>query len=127
PSAEPFVVPFAIVVLVGIFWFQSKGSMTIGRIYGPVMLVWFVAIGLLGLVHIVDNPSVLQALNPWHGLNLLATHPAEIGVILGGVVLSITGVEAIFADMGHFGRSAIQRAWYFVAMPGLVLNYFGQG
>jgi KUP system potassium uptake protein len=127
PGAEPFVVPLAVVVLVGIFWFQSKGSMTIGRIYGPVMLVWFISIGLLGLVHIVKNPAVLQALNPWHGLHLLATHPAEIGLILGGVVLSITGVEAIFADMGHFGRKAIQRAWYFVAMPGLVLNYFGQG
>lgn len=127
PGAEPFVVPFAVVVLVGIFWFQSKGSMTIGRIYGPVMLVWFVSIGLLGLVHIIRNPAVLQALNPWHGLHLLATHPAEIGFILGGVVLSVTGVEAIFADMGHFGRKAIQRAWYLVAMPGLVLNYFGQG
>ncbi len=127
PGTKPFVVPFAIVVLAGIFWFQSKGSQTIGRIYGPVMLVWFVSIGALGLMHVLDNPSILRAINPLHGWHLLSTHPAEISLILGGVVLAITGVEAIFADMGHFGRGAIQLAWYGVAMPGLLLNYFGQG
>jgi KUP system potassium uptake protein len=127
PAAGDFVIPLAVAVLAGIFWFQSKGSKAIGGVYGPVMLVWFGTIGLLGLVHIVENPAVLRALNPLHGIRLLATHPAEIGLILGGVVLSITGVEAIFADMGHFGRKSIQAAWYFVAMPGLVLNYFGQG
>ncbi len=127
PAAGDFVIPLAVAVLAGIFWFQSKGSKAIGGVYGPVMLVWFGTIGLLGLVHIVENPGVLRALNPLHGIHLLATHPAEIGLILGGVVLSITGVEAIFADMGHFGRKSIQAAWYFVAMPGLILNYFGQG
>lgn len=127
PGTDRFVVPFAVVVLAGIFWFQSKGSQTIGRIYGPVMLVWFISIGLLGLMHVVETPSILRAASPVHGWRLLATHPAEIGLILGGVVLAITGVEAIFADMGHFGRRSIQLAWYGVAMPGLVLNYFGQG
>ncbi len=127
PGAKDYVVPLALVVLGGIFWFQSKGTKAIGGVYGPVMLVWFVSIGLLGLTHILENPAILRAANPWHGWHLLVTHPAEIGLILGGVVLSITGVEAIFADMGHFGRRSIQLAWYGVAMPGLVLNYFGQG
>ncbi len=127
PDAEGYVVPLAIAVLVGIFWFQSKGSHAIGRIYGPVMLVWFAALGLLGLAHIIQSPEILRAANPWHGWELLVTHPAEISLVLGGVVLAITGVEAIFADMGHFGRGAIQRAWYGVALPGLVLNYLGQG
>lgn len=127
PAAKPYVVPFALVVLAGIFWFQSKGTKTIGRVYGPVMLVWFSVIGLLGLYQIIQNPLILRAANPLHGWHLLATHPAEITLILGGVVLSVTGVEAIFADMGHFGRKSIQLAWYGVAMPGLVLNYFGQG
>lgn len=127
PDAHTYIIPLAVIVLAGIFWFQSKGTKTIGKIYGPIMLLWFVAIGLLGLGHIVQNPAILRAANPWHGWHLLVTHPAEIALILGGVVLSITGVEAIFADMGHFGRRSIQLAWYGVAMPGLVLNYFGQG
>jgi len=127
PGTEHWVIPFTCLVLAGIFWFQSKGSQTIGRIYGPVMLVWFTSIGLLGLWQIMQTPIVLRALNPWHGWVLLSDHPFQITALLGAIVLAITGVEAIYADMGHFGRKAIMLAWYGVALPGLVLNYFGQG
>lgn len=127
PAAEHWVIPFACIVLAGIFWFQSKGTQTIGRIYGPIMLVWFTSIGLLGLWQIIQTPVVLQALNPWNGWVLLRDHPLQITALLGAIVLAITGVEAIYADMGHFGRKAIMLAWYGVALPGLALNYFGQG
>jgi KUP system potassium uptake protein len=127
PRAEPFVLPLTCVILGAVFWFQDRGSQKIGGIYGPVMLVWFTTLGGLGVWHILKNPIVLHALNPWHGWLLFRDHPAEITAILGGVVLAITGVEAIYADMGHFGRRAIAIAWYGFALPGLVLNYFGQG
>jgi len=127
PGAKPFVIPLTCVVLAGIFWFQDHGSAKIGRIYGPVMLVWFTTLGALGVWHIWQNPVVLQAVNPWYGWQLFREHPAEITAVLGGVVLAITGVEAIYADMGHFGRRAIAIAWYGFALPGLALNYFGQG
>jgi KUP system potassium uptake protein len=127
PRAEPFVVPLTCVVLACVFWFQDRGSQTIGRIYGPVMLVWFITLGLLGVWHIKEDFAVLKALNPYYAWLLFREHPIEITAILGGVVLAITGVEAIYADMGHFGRRAIALAWYGVALPGLTLNYFGQG
>lgn len=127
PALENWVLPVSVLVLIGVFWFQSRGSQQIGRIYGPVMLCWFASLGLLGLWQIWQTPVVLQALNPWHGWILLRDHPAQITALLGGIVLAITGVEAIYADMGHFGRRAIMLAWYGVALPGLALNYFGQG
>lgn len=127
PALETWVIPMAVLVLVGVFWFQNRGSQQIGRIYGPVMLGWFAALGLLGLWQIWQTPVVLHALNPWHGWVLLRDHPLQITALLGGIVLAITGVEAIYADMGHFGRRAIMLAWYGVALPGLALNYFGQG
>lgn len=127
PGAAPYVLPLAAVILAGVFWFQSHGSQTIGNIYGPIMLLWFFSLGSLGLWQIWQHPVVLTALNPWHGWMLFRDHPLQITAILGGVVLAITGVEAIYADMGHFGRRAIQIAWYGVALPGLALNYFGQG
>ncbi len=127
PQTEPLVIPLTCAILAVVFWVQDRGSQTIGRIYGPVMLVWFATLGALGAWQIWLNPVVLQALNPWHAWVLFRSHPAEITAVLGGVVLAITGVEAIYADMGHFGRRAIALAWYGVALPGLVLNYFGQG
>jgi len=127
PETSPFIVPLAVVLLLGIFWFQSKGSEKIGRIYGPIMLLWFTVLGGLGLWQVIREPLVLQALAPWHGWRLLWQHPLEVSALLGAVVLAITGVESIYADMGHFGRRAIMHAWYVVALPALVLNYFGQG
>jgi KUP system potassium uptake protein len=127
PAAKPWVIPLTCAVLAAVFWFQNHGSDAIGRIYGPVMLVWFTALGALGLWQVVQHPVVLEALNPWHGWVLLRDHPGQVTALLGGIVLAITGVEAIYADMGHFGRRAIMIAWYAVALPGLALNYFGQG
>ncbi len=127
PQTKPLVLPLTCGILALVFWVQNRGSQSIGRIYGPIMLLWFATIGLLGAWQIWLNPVVLKAVNPWYAWNLFRAHPAEITAVLGGVVLAITGVEAIFADMGHFGRRAIAIAWYFVALPGLALNYFGQG
>ncbi len=128
PGITDFIPLIACVILAGLFWMQHKGTQAIGRLFGPVILTWFVVIGLLGAWHVVDNPAVLQALNPVHAWRLLSQQNTHgIALILGSVVLAITGVEALYADMGHFGRRAIVRAWYWVVLPGLVLNYFGQG
>ncbi|MBL9202817.1 MAG: KUP/HAK/KT family potassium transporter [Opitutaceae bacterium] len=129
PGIEgPHVVGIACAILGLLFTFQHRGTKFIGAIFGPVMLLWFLVLGGLGLWRIIETPVVLQALNPLHGLRLLATHNVtEISLLLGSVVLAFTGVEALYADMGHFGRRAITFAWYGIVLPGLALNYFGQG
>jgi KUP system potassium uptake protein len=127
PKFEPAVPAIASVILAVLFWFQHNGTQRIGNVFGPVMLVWFAALALLGVWHIAQYPGVLRALNPLHGWQLLEHRPVEIAALLGAVVLAITGAEALYADMGHFGRRYISWAWYAVAFPGLVLNYFGQG
>ncbi|PTX99005.1 KUP/HAK/KT family potassium transporter [Opitutus sp. ER46] len=123
----PAVPLIACIILGALFWVQHKGTRIIGRLFGPVMLVWFAALAVLGVWNLVQQPVVLHALNPLHGLRLLATHPLHATKLLGVVILAITGAEALYADMGHFGRKAIARAWYFGAFPGLALCYFGQG
>ncbi|MEO6567274.1 MAG: KUP/HAK/KT family potassium transporter [Opitutaceae bacterium] len=127
PFFTPFIPIIAAVILAGLFWFQRKGSKTLGAIFGPVMLVWFATLMALGIWRITEAPQVFKAVNPLLGLKLIAAHPGYATAILGAVILVITGAEALYADMGHFGRSAIARAWYFGAFPGLILNYFGQG
>jgi KUP system potassium uptake protein len=127
PGTERFVIPLCLTILVALFWFQSRGTKLLGQLFGPVMLVWFAVLGALGLWHVVQTPEVLRALNPLHGFVLLQQHPGAVVGILGSVVLAVTGVEALYADMGHFGRPAILRAWYGLVLPGLTLNYFGQG
>ncbi len=127
PDIQPYIPLLACGILAGLFWAQHKGTAVIGRLFGPVILVWFFVIGLLGAWHVAQNPGILHAINPIHGWRLLAQFPGRILLLLGSVVLAITGVEALYADMGHFGRRAIVRAWYWVVLPGLVLNYFGQG
>lgn len=127
PESSSYVVPVSLAILVTLYAVQRKGTALIGRWFGPVMAVWFVVLGGLGIYHLVANPAVLQALNPMHGWNLLRSHPESATAILGSVVLAITGVEALYADMGHFGRQSIIRAWYLLVLPGLTLNYFGQG
>lgn len=117
----------AVIVLAGLFWFQHKGTRSLGRVFGPVMLVWFISLAALGAWHIADDLRVFRALNPLLGLALLERAPLEIPMLLGAVVLAITGAEALYADMGHFGRRNIARAWHWVVFPGLALNYFGQG
>jgi KUP system potassium uptake protein len=128
PDLSPsIIVAIACVILAGLFYFQHKGSKNIGGVFGPVMVIWFLVIGLLGLWQIIKTPNVLTALNPWYGYNLLAHMPVKIGALLGSVVLAITGAEALYADMGHFGRKYIAAAWYGAAFPGLLCCYFGQG
>jgi KUP system potassium uptake protein len=117
----------ACLILAGLFWFQYKGTKTIGNIFGPVMLVWFIVLGVLGGYHIVQHPGVLRAVNPAYAWPLLKHSPWEVSALLGAIVLTITGTEALYADMGHFGRKYIEIAWYTIAFPGLLLNYFGQG
>jgi KUP system potassium uptake protein len=127
PALEPWVVPVSCLVLGGLFLVQHHGTSQIGRVFGPVMLVWFSVIGLLGAAQIAQNPEILKALNPWYALRFLFTHSGQAAHILGSVVLAITGAEALYADMGHFGRDAIRKAWCWIAFPGLALSYFGQG
>jgi KUP system potassium uptake protein len=123
------IVLIACVILAALFWFQYKGTKVIGSIFGPIMLVWFATLGVLGARQIIHAPQVWHALDPRYGLGLLFSHPDywTIAELLGAIVLCITGAEALYADLGHFGRQAIGWAWFGVACPGLLLNYFGQG
>ncbi len=127
PGLNRYVVPITLVVLTALFAAQRFGTAAVGRLFGPITLVWFVVLALLGLVHIVQYPAVLQALLPHHALGFLLGQPGVAFVALGSVVLCVTGAEALYADLGHFGRRPIRLAWFAVVMPALVLNYFGQG
>jgi len=127
PTLEHFVVPLTIVILGALFLLQSYGTAGIGNLFGPVMVVWFVIIGGVGLVHVLENTAVLQAVNPVYGLRLLVSDPEHGFVLLGSVFLAVTGAEALFADMGHCGRAPIRVDWFGLVMPALLLNYFGQG
>ena len=127
PGLHTYVVPITLVVLTGLFLFQRHGTERVGALFGPVMAVWFIVLALLGLLHIGDNPAILKALSPHYALIFLLGHPAVAFVALGSVVLCVTGAEALYADMGHFGKRPIRIAWFGMAMPALVLNYFGQG
>ena len=127
PALNRFVVPMTVVVLVLLFLVQRRGTASVGRLFGPVMLLWFAVIGVDGLVHIAAAPRVLAALNPAHAIAVFITAPLKGFIVLGAVSLAITGGEALYADMGHFGRFSIRLAWFGLVLPALVLNYFGQG
>ena len=127
PGLAHWVVPVTVALLIGLFLIQKHGTARIGILFGPVMVTWFVVLGALGVYGIQRNPEVLWALNPWWALNFFLAHPGIGVAILGAVVLALTGAEALYADMGHFGRQPIARAWFALVLPGLVLNYFGQG
>jgi len=124
---ERFIVPITVVILIGLFLAQSRGTSGIGAVFGPIMVVWFLTIALLGVPPIVRNPRVLAALNPWHAVEFFAAHRFGAFVTLGSVFLAITGAEALYADMGHFGRRPIRVTWFSLVLPTLVVNYFGQG
>ena len=124
PVFEPYVVPVAAAVLVGLFAIQSRGSARVGRLFGPVTAAWFLMLALSGLVHVLGRPEVLTALDPRHALSFLAHNPGHGALaVLGSAFLALTGGEALYADMGHFGRGAIRIDWFSVVMPALVLNY----
>ena len=127
PLLKPYVVPLTVVVLVGLFAMQSRGSARIGMLFGPVMSVWFAALALTGLWQVVQMPAVFAALNPSHGLRFLFGHGWTSFLALGSVFLALTGAEALYADMGHFGRAPIRLDWFGLVLPALILNYFGQG
>jgi KUP system potassium uptake protein len=127
PAFEPYIVPIALVILVALFSIQRFGTATVGLTFGPIMCVWFVTLGILGMSEISANPSVLAAMNPIYAVDFLRAERLTGVLALGAVVLAITGAEALYADMGHFGLKPIRVAWYGLALPCLLLNYFGQG
>jgi KUP system potassium uptake protein len=127
PSLHSAVVPLTIVFLIAIFWIQKRGTARVGIVFGPIMLLWFLTLAALGLSWIVRAPAVLEAVNPLFAVRFFQEHGREGFYVLGGVMLVVTGGEALYADLGHFGRRPIQLAWFALVMPALVLNYFGQG
>jgi KUP system potassium uptake protein len=127
PALHPFIVPISIVILVVLFAVQKGGTARLGAVFGPVMVLWFVTLGLLGALEVLRGPGVLVALNPIHAVRFIENNTAIAFVAFGAVVLAVTGVEALYADMGHFGKSPIRRAWISIVMPALLLNYLGQG
>ena len=127
PAFEHYVVPLTLFILVGLFAVQRSGTARVASAFGPVMVIWFGSLAALGLSHISDDPSVLAAINPLYGIHFLLSH-GKIGLVtLGAVFLAVTGGEALYADLGHFGRKPIQAAWFYFVLPSLLLNYFGQG
>jgi KUP system potassium uptake protein len=127
PGLDSFVVPITLAILTGLFAIQRFGTGTVGRLFGPVMAVWFAALAVLGAAEIVQSPGVLRALSPTYAVAFFLDHGSEAFLALGSVVLAVTGAEALYADMGHFGRGAIRLSWLSIVLPALVLNYFGQG
>jgi KUP system potassium uptake protein len=127
PAFKKYVIPLTIVILFGLFAVQKRGTSGIGKFFGPITVIWFVAIASLGLYHIASHPEILWAISPHHALRFIIAEPEVTFLILGAVVLCVTGGEALYADMGHFGKKPIRMAWFTVVMPSLTLNYFGQG
>ena len=127
PAFKEWVIPLTLVVLFGLFGVQKRGTGGIGRFFGPITLLWFIVIATLGVSHIIHHPEILLAISPHHALRFMYHNPGTTFIILGAVVLCVTGAEALYADLGHFGKKPIRLAWFSVAMPALTLNYFGQG
>ncbi len=127
PALKPYVIPTTLIVLTGLFSIQKRGTGTVGMLFGPVMILWFAVLGVLGLLEVARHPSVLMALNPMYAINFIGDHTGLAFLALGSVVLTVTGGEALYTDMGHFGPFPIRLAWFGFVMPTLVLNYFGQG
>ncbi|MDI1228792.1 MAG: potassium transporter Kup [bacterium] len=124
---EPYVVPVTLLIIVGLFFVQYKGTAQVSKLFGPIMLLWFGVLGVMGASHIMDDPRVIAAINPWHAAYFVATHGKVAFITLGAIFLCVTGAEAIYADLGHFGRKPIQLAWLWYVFPCLALNYLGQG
>lgn len=127
PGLTRWVVPITLVILIGLFLVQRKGTAAMGKFFGPITLLWFLSLGVLGLIKLVEAPAILTAINPIYAIKFMADHALEAFVVLGSVFLVLTGAEALYADMGHFGSRPIRYGWFFIVMPCLMLNYFGQG
>jgi KUP system potassium uptake protein len=127
PAFKQYVIPLTLVILFGLFAVQKRGTSGLGKFFGPITLVWFMVLAVLGVSHIVKHPEILAAVSPHHALGFMFNNPGTTFIILGAVVLCVTGAEALYADLGHFGKRPIRLAWFTVAMPALTLNYFGQG
>ena len=127
PAFKKAVIPITLVILFALFWVQKRGTSGIGKFFGPITLVWFAVLALLGISQIISNPVILKALSPHYALFFMWENPGTTFIILGAVVLCVTGAEALYADLGHFGKKPIRLAWFAVVMPALTLNYFGQG
>jgi KUP system potassium uptake protein len=127
PGLHHYIVPVTLLVLTALFLVQRHGSASVGKLFGPVTAMWFAVLTVLGVIHIASNPDVLWALSPLYALIFLGAHPGVAFIALGSVVLCVTGAEALYADMGHFGKRPIRLAWFGLVMPALVINYFGQG
>ena len=126
-SLADYVIPISLFILFVLFLIQKKGTGTVGNLFGPIMILWFLVIGLMGLYQLVQNPSILAAVNPFHAINFMREYAAQGFIVLGAVFLVLTGAEALYADMGQFGGRSIRFAWFLLVMPCLLLNYFGQG
>lgn len=127
PHLQPVIIPITLAILAGLFILQKQGAAIIGRLFGPVMFVWFVVMAAGGLAQVIAHPAILQVLSPLVALQFFMTHPGLAFIAMGSVVLAITGAEALYADMGHFGRQPIARTWFWLVFPALALNYMGQG
>ena len=127
PEFKDWVIPLTLIVLFLLFFVQKRGTSGIGKFFGPVMVLWFIVIALMGAAHIATRPEILWALNPWHAWKFTYLYPKITFIILGAIVLCVTGAEALYADMGHFGKRPIRIAWFAIVMPALTINYFGQG
>lgn len=127
PGMATYVIPLSLVILIALFMIQRHGTSVVGKFFGPVMMVWFTSLGLLGILNILQAPGILVAINPYYAIKFMMGHSLQAFVVLGSVVLVLTGAEALYADMGHFGIRPIRFAWLFTVMPCLMLNYFGQG
>ncbi|MEY3220105.1 MAG: potassium transporter Kup [Pseudomonadota bacterium] len=127
PFFEPYVLPITVIILIGLFAVQPFGTSKVGAFFGPVMLLWFSTLGILGFFQAIQYPTIFAAISPHYALEFIITSPLIAFLVLGAVFLTVTGAEALYADMGHFGRPPIQKAWFLVVMPALLMNYFGQG
>jgi KUP system potassium uptake protein len=127
PTLQEYVLPISIVVIIALFAMQYRGTHSVGRVFGPIMALWFIVLAILGAIQIVNRPDVLLAISPWYAFRLCVIYKYLAFVVLGAVVLCVTGAEALYADMGHFGRRPIRHSWTFIVLPSLVLCYFGQG
>jgi KUP system potassium uptake protein len=127
PGLHKFIIPISLVILVALFLIQKFGTAAVGKLFGPITLAWFLTLAALGIINIGDAPEIIAAFNPWYAVNFIIEHPTTAYIVMGAVVLVVTGVEALYLDMGHFGRTPVRYAWLLVVLPSLLINYLGQG